>query len=245
MMEAQVIKELERLITENQKIEHDNQVFVPIGYKPLRWIDRPDPIHLSTLRSFVDFVDEVNRTTDNMLSNCAVLITDDLTVQLLSAPHVVDKKRTLLAEAKFDYKPYPFGRFLSSEEFAILLQTRFVITDNAKGLIAITRKLQIEDGVELTDDGMAQKVTIKKGISAASMANEVVPSFIKLAPYRIFPECDQIETIFLLRLSGNKEDGANVGLFEADGGIWKVHAKEVIRKKLQDLNINSDIPVYC
>lgn len=167
MMEAQAIKELERLITENQKIEHGEEVFVPISYKPLRWVDRPDSIYLSTLKSFVEFVGSFDAT------NCAVLVTNELSVQLLSPPNDVDEKRTLLAEARFDYKPFPFDRFLPSEDFAILLQTRFAMTDNSKGLIAITRKLQIEDGVEFTDDGMAQKVTVKKGISAASIANEV------------------------------------------------------------------------
>ena len=42
-----------------------------------------------------------------------------------------------------------------------------------------------------------------------------------LRPYRTFLEVEQPESEFLLRLD---EDG-NVGLFEADGGMWELEAK--------------------
>lgn len=235
-MEAQVINEIERLVNENHVIEHEGQKFVQENYKPLRYVDRPDAVRLSTLQSLSELaqVCEVD----------FIVITDGLSVQMMSRINEVDGKRTILADAAFNYSPYPFDRFLTSEEFTILLQTRFVLTDNAIKILNITSKLYIEDGVEVADNGMAQKVTIKKGISAASIATEVVPSMVKLAPYRIFPECDQVETSFLLRLKGDNENGAFVGLFEADGGLWKVHAKRIIKAKLHELGVIG-IPIYC
>lgn len=235
-MEAQVINEIERLVNENHVIEHEGQKFVQENYKPLRHVDRPDTIRLSTLQSLSEVAQK--HKADFMV------ITDNLSVQMMSGISEVDGKRTILAEAIFAYLPYPFNHFLTSEEFTIMLQTRFVLTENAIGILNITSKLYIEDGVEVADNGMAQKVTIKKGISAASIATEVVPSMVKLAPYQIFPECDQVETTFLLRLKGNNETGARVGLFEADGGLWKVHAKRIIKEKLEELGVNN-IPIYC
>ena len=47
---------------------------------------------------------------------------------------------------------------------------------------------------------------------------------MKLRPYRTFKEIDQPESQFLLRLNEN----GNIGLFEADGGMWKLEAKKSI-----------------
>ena len=43
-------------------------------------------------------------------------------------------------------------------------------------------------------------------------------------------EVEQPESEFLLRI---REDGA-IGLFEADGGMWKVKAKETIRAYFEE-----------
>lgn len=235
-MEAKVITEIERMIKENQVIEKDGQQYVAQNYRPLRHVDRPDTIHLSTLQSLSEVAKGAHEAD-------FLVITDRLSVQMLSGMHEVDKQRSILAEAAFDYEPYPFDGFITAEHFAILLQTRFVMTEKAAGILAIASKLHIEDGVEVADNGIAQRVTVKKGVSAASLATEVVPSMVSLAPYRIFPECDQVETTFLLRLRGDKDNGASVGLFEADGGLWKVHAKRIIKAKLEELGVT--LPIFC
>ena len=56
-----------------------------------------------------------------------------------------------------------------------------------------------------------------------------------LRPFRTFQEVEQPESEFLLRLD---EDG-NIGLFEADGGMWKLTARQTVKafleKKLAEL----------
>jgi len=58
---------------------------------------------------------------------------------------------------------------------------------------------------------------------------------VKLKPYRTFNEVEQPESEFLLRLS----DGAQVALYEADGGAWKLTARrniaDYLRKQLAAL----------
>ena len=93
-----------------------------------------------------------------------------------------------------------------------------------KVLFGITSRLQLDEGVDLADDGMTQRVTIKKGMSAASMTGVQMPARIALGPYRIFPECDQPVSEFLIRFKGDKERSVR-RLWETDGGMWKVHAK--------------------
>ena len=63
---------------------------------------------------------------------------------------------------------------------------------------------------------------------------EVRP-YVNMQPFRTFLEVEQPESVFLLRLDGN----GNVGLFEADGGVWKLEDTRNIsayfEQKLADL----------
>ena len=63
---------------------------------------------------------------------------------------------------------------------------------------------------------------------------EVRP-YVNMQPFRTFLEVEQPESVFLLRLDGN----GNVGLFEADGGVWKLEAtrniSEYFDEKLAEL----------
>lgn len=74
------------------------------------------------------------------------------------------------------------------------------------------------------------------------MAKSEIPSRITLKPYRIFPECEQPESEFLIRFKGDMEMGALIGLWETDGGMWKVQAKRLIAEKLKELGLV--IPIY-
>ena len=66
---------------------------------------------------------------------------------------------------------------------------------------------------------MSQSVTVKKGVSL--LENETVKPRINLSPFRTFREVPQPESEFILRL----DNDGRVGLFEADGGVWKIEAK--------------------
>lgn len=52
---------------------------------------------------------------------------------------------------------------------------------------------------------------------------------VPLRPYRTFQEVEQPESEFLLRLD---EEG-NIGLFEADGGMWKLTARQTVKAFLE------------
>ena len=53
---------------------------------------------------------------------------------------------------------------------------------------------------------------------------------VALRPFRTFLEVEQPESEFLLRL----DDNGNVGLFEADGGMWAQAAKANILAYFED-----------
>lgn len=240
MIEADAISKIEKLVQGKQVIEHNGEKFVPITYKVLRNVDRTPCVNLNTLKSLVDFVNENTQGLD--LDGAIAVINGDLSVHVVSMPNYIDRERTPIVSAKNVPEAFEFNKFLPAEVFNIYLQTRFVYNEEAKSLFGITSRLQLDEGVDLADDGMTQRVTIKKGMSAASMTGVQMPARIALGPYRIFPECDQPVSEFLIRFKGDKESGAFVGLWETDGGMWKVHAKRLITEKLMALGLT--IPIY-
>ena len=68
------------------------------------------------------------------------------------------------------------------------------------------------------DNGINQTTTVKSGV--ASLAKATAPNPVTLRPYRTFTEVTQPSSQFVLRI--NKE--AELALFEADGGKWKLEA---------------------
>lgn len=240
MIESDAIERIERLVQDKQIIEHNGEKFVPITYKVLRNVDKVPAIHLNTLESLVKFINENQQSLD--IVNSIAVVNEDLNVGVLSRPNQVDMTRTLIVHSENVPQAFKFNEFIPAELFNILIQTRFVYNEEAQYLFSITSRLNIDEGVELADDGTTQRVTIKKGMSAASMIGVQMPARIALGPYRIFPECPQPVSDFLIRFKGSKEEGAYVGLWETDGGMWKVQAKKLITDKLVELGLT--IPIY-
>lgn len=85
-----------------------------------------------------------------------------------------------------------------------------------------------EESTQTSDDGFAQSVVVKKGV--AFKENRMVKPIVKLKPYRTFNEVDQPESEFLIRLS----EGGYAAIYEADGGAWKLQARENIADYLRN-----------
>ena len=59
---------------------------------------------------------------------------------------------------------------------------------------------------------------------------EAIKPRVPLRPFRTFQEVEQPESEFLLRMD---EEG-NIGLFEADGGMWKLKARQTVKAFLEE-----------
>jgi hypothetical protein len=93
------------------------------------------------------------------------------------------------------------------------------------------------------DDGITQKVSIKRGLSGALKDQVSLKPVVKLSPYRTFREVEQPESEFLLRVRLDSNDVPTVALFEADGGAWINQATENIVQYIQ--SIVPTIPVIA
>lgn len=99
----------------------------------------------------------------------------------------------------------------------------------------------LDGSIASDDNGMTQTVQVKKGIALA--AREQVRPIVNLRPYRTFLEVEQPESAFLIRV----REGMQVGIIEADGGMWKIEARRNIaaylEKELKELIESGNVVV--
>lgn len=129
--------------------------------------------------------------------------------------------RDRLYEAVCDAPEFK-GGWRDHETAIIELRSAFIPNEGTEYLLDLLARISKEDSVTSEDNGVSQTATVRQGISLKQY--EQVKPRIALAPYRTFTEVVQPESEFILRL----DDDARVGLIEADGGAWKMRAKEAI-----------------
>lgn len=148
--------------------------------------------------------------------------------------------RNHIATSKPDTPTIKLNRYMPVEEFIIQLQTCFEEDENCNKskLLSFVSKLSSEVKVEIEDDGISQKVTSSTGTAVKHSESITLPPIVRLKPINTYPEIDQVETIFLLRVD---KDG-DVALFEADGGRWRFEAQrrivEYIDERLDSMIID-------
>lgn len=144
-----------------------------------------------------------------------------------------DEERFSLYTCHADTPRVTMGRFIPYESAVIELRSLYIPSEDTKYLLQLLGSISNESKVTSTDNGVTQKVEAKSGIALSSVV-EVRPR-VNLKPFRTFIEVAQPESEFLLRVSQSGE----IGLFEADGGVWKLEAARNIagyfERELKDL----------
>ncbi|HEM3171371.1 hypothetical protein [Streptococcus suis] len=171
----------------------------------------PRTLELSTLTSLVEYLkSDLNGMQDQRLI-VAVEKNDEVCVW---SENDEFEHRTLLVDVKARVPELTFGRFISSEQFNIMLQSNFIDDADRGALLDFASALKIENGAEIEDNGVSQVATVKNGV--ASLAKGKVPNPVDLRPYRTFNEVEQPASKFVFRIDKN----AQMALFEADGKRW-------------------------
>lgn len=138
-----------------------------------------------------------------------------------------EMNRDSLYEATCDVPDFREG-FREYEKAIIELRSKFFPGEGVDYLLDLLSRISKENGVTTQDNGVSQTVEARQGVSLKAMV-QVKPR-VMLRPYRTFLEVEQPESEFLLRL----DDDGNVGLFEADGGMWAMEAKKRIAAYFED-----------
>lgn len=116
------------------------------------------------------------------------------------------------------------GKYMPHEEFIIGLLTRFVDTPTRADILKLIGNIKNERVSTSSDDGVTQTVSAKQGVVLSE--NVPIPNPLNLVPFRTFREVPQPDSLFVLRVNGARAVHGlpEVGLFEADGGAWRLQA---------------------
>lgn len=212
----------------NPLIEINNK---PYSVKQLHPIKETGPVALGF--NFLDsLITYLKKDPDDFRQTTRLIIEIENPIKLALRTQITGKfyERFAPVYCTALVSEFPWGQFLSPEEFIIMTQSHFVETEDLIKIRAIAGNVKGEEVIQFSDDGVSQQVTAKTGI--ARVENVVIPPRVKLAPYRTFIEIAQPESEFIFR--ARKANGLpNFALFEADGGAWRIEAMKRIKAYLE------------
>lgn len=190
------------------------------------------PIQISTLTSLVDYI-KGNIDKLDLTQNFVNIRTSKKAVLTSALNKDVNRVCSVVADA---YTPYiEFNTYYDSESFNILLQSSFQQNEDRDIILKVVGNLQETAVKTVGDDGVSQSVVISSGI--ANVENVKVPNPVVLRPYRTFLEIEQPCSKFIFRM----KEGGSCALFEADGGMWEIEAKQSIKYYLEE-NLQDIVP---
>lgn len=189
-------------------------------------IFHPDTLQLNSLDAMVKLVKTEASKMDTPLY---ITIPDHMTVRCFGQPDAAARcHRQIYYEANAtDVPGWGEKNTLGFEEAQIALRTRFQETQDTLYTMKLVSDISLGAKVIYNDNGIATTITTQKGV--ALQTNEQIRPLVKLRPYRTFQEVEQPESIFLIRVSDR-----GISFIEADGGMWKLTARETIKKFLEE-----------
>lgn len=192
----------------------------------------PQALGVATLGAVRDYL-AANKDALN-LGRLIVHVASPVRVNLFGDLDLRDQARHLyLAANCLDLTESWIGKFWPLEEFIVGLQTRFTDSEDRPRLLALLGNVKHESVKTAVDDGITQIVQARAGIALVS--DVAVPNPVLLAAYRTFRDVVQPASLFVVRVHAGAAGGLPVvGLFEADGGAWRLTAVERIRQWLSD-----------
>lgn len=175
----------------------------------------PTTLQLNTLDSLVDYLkSDLNGIDKEKL----MVVVESPVVVAVYTENDERQTRTELVHAEALTPIIRFSSYEAASNFNVILQSKFIDSDDRNIVIEFASALKIENSSELVDSGIGQTATIKQGV--ATLAKATAPNPVTLRPYRTFGEVEQPASQFIFRI--NKD--AEMALFEADGGKWRLEA---------------------
>lgn len=189
-------------------------------------IFHPDTLPLNSLDAMIKMVKTEASEQDAPLY---ITIPNHMTVRCFGQPDAAERyHRQVYYEAHAtDVPGWAEKNTLGFEEAQIALRTRFQETPDTLYAMKLVSDISLGAKVIYNDNGIATTITTQKGV--ALQTNEQIRPLVKLRPYRTFQEVEQPESIFLIRVSDR-----GISFIEADGGMWKLAARETIKTFLEE-----------
>lgn len=199
-----------------------------------------DPIKVATLNGLVEYL---QKCSEDMNGGYFIRVDSPTMVKVISKLNR-DRRRETLVICEAETPRIPFEHFIDNEQMVITVQSMFVDDPGKtdKELILKFAGTATNGSVkEYNDDGVTQKATVRQGV--ASKVEAIVPSPCTLRPFRTFIEVEQPESQFIFRMREGSGGSITSALIEADGGAWKIKARESIKAYLQEKLEGMGIPI--
>ncbi len=156
-------------------------------------------------------------------------VIDHETVEIFNEKPDANNDLRVIARASFAnmFDKFTQGRYQDQEAFIIDLMSKFEETPARQELLKIVGYVKSGETTTNEDDGFSQNVEMKAGVTLVK--EQTLKNLWKLRPFKTFPEIEQPEVNYILRVQKGS-DTPRFALFEADGGMWKVATTKKVRE---------------
>lgn len=210
-------------------IRYEGGTFVDKNMSQLKRPTFPT-LHLNTLDGLVEYLKKI---IDEREDDCSgvpsiVHIFDETEVLLQNVARASEGSRDCMVQVRTEERKFKFGVFYDAESFNVAMQSMFQDTEDKATILQVVGNLRDDTIRTMVDDGVSQVTSVRTGV--ATVCDVKIPNPVTLKPYRTFLEVEQPESKFIFRM----REGGQCGIFEADGGAWKLAAKKNIYSYLKE-----------
>jgi hypothetical protein len=194
----------------------------------------PDYVRVHTLSALARYITENIDTLDDMRGSAEQLVCHVVSpeqVDLISFLNPEYRIREHYIRAEKIRVDLPINDWMPLDRMIMGLNSCFQANEHRDQLLQMLSGMRIDAGVTYTDDGTTQEIQTRSGIARVEPVS--LPNPITLVPHSTFPEIEQPERGFIVRLN---QEGSNIRckLLEADNGAWRLTAMQSIAKYIQD-----------
>lgn len=226
------LEKIEEMALASTWIEHEGRQFTGCELTPIRDAE-PEPLGLHTLAGIVEYAGD-----DPAEDGWFVHVPDYKSARLVGPLHGPEKQRDCLAAAEAYEVRHRFGAWMPLDEFVIYIQSGFVQDETTAAILKVVGNVVQGAEAEYADDGVTQRVTARAGVTRREIVD--LPNPVTLRPFRTFPDIEQPESLFVLRIKQGKEgEQPSCALFEADGGGWRNQAVERIKAYFTEVGLRA------
>ena len=216
--------------TDIRTVEINGETYTPDNLTRVKPVypERPQHFRTSTLSGLVDFLRYDVDGLSDLHKKYIVSVDSPCLVSVHSPIYGPDCRRDCVAMCDIVTSNLSTDCFMDAEDFNIMLQAKVIQSPNRDLVLKFVGSMRDEQSNQTADDGFSQRVTIKTGVAQVGDVTVVNPVY--LAPRRTFPEIEQPESPYVLRL----KEGPQAALFRTDDLQWKVEAITRIGQYLRD-----------
>lgn len=207
-----------------------DDTFIQLGeeYEQVhRYVPMPAELELTSLDALVKMVETEALANETLVPPVYITVKDHLTVQAFVSEVQPGHRPFLYSAVAADVPGWNAEVRLPFDQAAVALQTRFQDGGDREYTLQLLSNITTGAKVTYNDIGVATNVIVAKGV--ALQAQEKIRPLVRLRPYRTFQEVEQPEGLFLIRV-----DERGITFTEADGGMWKLHARQTVAQWLTE-----------